>query len=396
MKIFFSYMSDDQIEYRVEQIVDFLEFQEDVERVYYWQRDTAGGQKFDDYMRSSINESDIVIVLFTENTRDSIPVIQEIGMAKAFEKKILPVFVDIEDVCANVQISRGVCYTNDFRAFCADLYFKITKKKARFKEKNPLMELRKNLHDQFEFNKLSYVEPEFRACSKSSCQDEEFGVENPLISYRIFNFILFDPLNRGILNIVSALPSSGKSVLLASLKYDILHREQLANYIPYLIVAKDIDGSLEFIDALYENILPETERRYVSNLLENIKSGKGILLIDGLNASKDPKSLLKNLYDFAHSCDARIIITCLPVIHEYIDNLSLDKERYNIFELNTFKPSSLFEWIVLNKNNFDQTRYFQAKQIYIALSKIVKEKEEKGKKVLLPILMQNFSFEDKN
>jgi hypothetical protein len=207
---------------------------------------------------------------------------------------------------------------------------------------------------------------------------------------------LFDPLNRGILNIVSALPSSGKSVLLASLKYDILHREQLANYIPYLIVAKDIDGGLEFLDALYENILPETERRYVSNLLENIKSGKGILLIDGLNASKDPKSLLKKLYDFAHSCDARIIITCLPVIHEYIDNLSLDEERYNIFELNTFKPSSLFEWIVLNKNNFDQTRYFQAKQIYFELSKIVKEKEEKGKKVLLPILMQNFSFEDKN
>ena len=126
-------MSDDQIEYRVEQIVDFLEYQEDIERVYYWQRDTAGGQKFDDYMRSSINASDLVIVLFTENTRDSIPVIQEIGMAKAFQKKILPVFVDIEDVCANIQISRGVSYTNDFRAFCEDLYFKIAKKKAKFK-----------------------------------------------------------------------------------------------------------------------------------------------------------------------------------------------------------------------------------------------------------------------
>lgn len=36
MKIFFSYASVDQIDYRVEQIVDFLEFQEDIERVYYW------------------------------------------------------------------------------------------------------------------------------------------------------------------------------------------------------------------------------------------------------------------------------------------------------------------------------------------------------------------------
>ena len=391
MKIFFSYMSDDQIEFRVEQIVDFLEYQEDIERVYYWQRDTAGGQKFDDYMRSSINASDLVIVLFTENTRDSIPVIQEIGMAKAFQKKILPIFVDIEDVCANIQISRGVCYTNDFRAFCKDLYFKIAKKEARFQEKNPLMELRKSMHDIFEFNKLNYVEPEFRACSKSRCQDEDSGIENPLISYRIFNFILFDPLNRGVLNIVSASPSSGKSMLLASLKYDILHREQLANYIPYLIVARNIDFSKEILDELYSNILPDTNGRYISNLLENIKSGRGILFVDGLNGNSDPKGLLKKLYEFSHLHNARIIITCVPVIHEYINDLLLEDDRYNLYELNTFKPSSLFEWIVLNKNSFDQTRHFQAKQIYFILSKIIQEKEKKGKKVLLPILMQNFS-----
>ncbi len=376
----------------MEQIVDFLEFQEDIERVYYWQRDTEGGQKFDDYMRSSINASDLVIVLFTENTRDSIPCIQEIGMAKAFQKKILPVFEDIEDVCANVQISRGVCYTNDFRAFCEDLYFKIAKKKAKFKEKSPLMELRNEMYDNFEFNKLSYVEPEFRAISQSYNEDEDSNIEHPLISYRIFNFILFDPLNKGTLNIVKAAPKSGKSVLLASLKYDILHREQLSNYIPYLIIAKNIDLSKEILDALYDNILPETDKRYISNLLDNIKSGKGILLIDGLNGSPDPKGLLKKLYDFAHAYNARIIITCVPVICDYIKDLSLEKDRYIVSELNTFKPSSLFEWIVLNKNNFDQTRQYQAEQIYLVLSKIIREKEKKGKKVLLPILMQKFSI----
>ncbi|TET00625.1 MAG: toll/interleukin-1 receptor domain-containing protein [Promethearchaeota archaeon] len=392
MNIFFSYASDDQIDYKVEQIVDFLEYQEDIERVYYWARDTEGGQKFDDYMRSSINASDLVIVLFTENTRDSIPCIQEIGMAKAFQKKILPVFEDIEDVCANVQISRGVCYTNDFRAFCEDLYFKIAKKKARFKEKSPLMELRNEMHENFEFNKLSYVEPEFRAISQSFNEEGDVKIDHPLISYRIFNFILFDPLNKGTLNIVTAAPKSGKSVLLASLKYDILHREQLSNYIPYLVIAKNIDLSKDILDALYDNILPETDNRYISNLLDNIKSGKGILLIDGLNGSPDPKGLLQKLYDFAHSYNARIIITCVPVICDYIKDLSLEKDRYIVSELNTFKPSSLFEWIVLNKNNFDQTRQYQAEQIYIVLSKIIREKEKKGIKVLLPILMQKLSI----
>jgi len=392
MKIFFSYASVDQIDYRVEQIVDFLEFQEDIERVYYWQRDTEGGQTFDDYMRNSIKASDLVIVLFTENTRDSIPVIQEIGIAKAYQKKILPVFEDIEDICANIQSSRGVPYTNDLRAFCKDLYFKIAKKKAKFKEKNPLLGLRNTMHDNFEFNKLNYVEPEFRAISKSNNKDEDSKIENPLVSYRIFNFILFDPLYRGTLNIVSASAESGKSVLLASLKYDILHREQLLSYIPYLIVAKEIDTSKNLLDSLYDNILPDTNSRYISNLLENIKSGKGILLIDGLNGNHDPEGLLKKLYEFAHTHNARMVITCVPVIHEYIINLSLEKKRYNIYELNTFKPSSLFEWIVLNKNNFDQTRHFQAKQIYLVLSKLIKNKEEKDEKFLLPILMQNFSI----
>ncbi len=150
--------------------------------------------------------------------------------------------------------------------------------------------------------------------------------------------------------------------------------------------------SNNILDALYDKILPETKECYISNLLENIKLGKGILFIDGLSGSDDPNGLLKKLYEFAHSHNARMLITCLPVIHDYIEDLSLEKDRYNIYELNTFKPSSLFEWIVLNKNDFDQTRHFQANQIYFVLSKIIKKKEQKSEKILLPVLMQNFSI----
>ena len=53
MKIFLSYASNDQNEYKVEEIVDFLEFQDDIECVYYWERDTKGGQTFDEYMTST-------------------------------------------------------------------------------------------------------------------------------------------------------------------------------------------------------------------------------------------------------------------------------------------------------------------------------------------------------
>ncbi|MHA1669899.1 MAG: TIR domain-containing protein [Promethearchaeota archaeon] len=392
MKIFLSYASDDQNEYKIEEIVDFLEYQDDIEHVYYWERDTKGGQTFDDYMTSNIATCELIIVLFTKNTKNSIPVIQEIGMAKAFHKKIMPIFVEIENIFANIKSSRGVHYSSDFRVFCEDLYYKITKKQAKFKEENPLMYLRKQMHQNFIFNKLNYVEPEFRAISDV---DENGIIEDtPLISYRIINFIIFDPLNRGSLIIVNGSPGSGKSVLLASLKYDILHREQLSSYIPYLIDANDlniVNGNL--LNALYDYILPNTEKRYISYFQENIETGKGIFLIDGLKGSSNPKELLKMIYEFAYSYNARIIITCLPIIQEYIRDLSLVNGRYHIYELNTFKPSSLFEWIVLNKNNFDKTRNFQASQIYFVLKMRVREKEEKGERVLLPILMQGFSLD---
>lgn len=392
MKIFLSYSSNDQFEYKVAEIVEFLEYQDDIEHVYYWERDTKGGQKFDDYMSTNIGLSDLVIVLFTEKTIDSIPVIQEIGMAKAFHKKIMPIFVNIEDIFANIKSSRGVRYRRDFRIFCEDLYYKISGKKAKFREENPLMDLRKKMHRTFVFNKLNYVEPEFRAISDVDAN----GVveDTPLISYRIFNFILFDPLNRGSLTIVIGPRGSGKSILLESLKYDFLHREQLSTYIPYLINIEDLKlENQNLLNAIYDFILPNTEKKYLSYLEENIKTGKGILLIDGLQANKNPRSLLKSLYDFAGTYNARMIVTCLPTIQDYIMDLILARDRYHIYELNTFKPSSLFEWIVLNKNDFDQTRNYQASQIYFVLKEKVREKEQMGEKVHLPILMQEFSLD---
>jgi hypothetical protein len=372
--------------------VEFLEYQDDIEQVYYWERDTKGGQTFDDYMSTNIGLSDLVIVLFTENTIDSIPVIQEIGMAKAFNKNIMPIFVSVENIFANIKSSRGVRYRQDFRIFCEDLYLKISGKTAKFKEENPLMDLRKKMHRTFVFNKLNYVEPEFRAISDVDADGVE--EDTPLISYRIFNFIIFDPLNRGSLNIVIGPRSSGKSVLLGSLKYDILHREQLSSYIPYLINAEELRlENQDLLNALYDHILPNTEKRYLSYLEENFRTGKGILLVDGLKGSKDPKSLLKSLYEFAGSFNARIIITCLPIIQDYVWDLKLAKHRYHLYELNTFKPASLFEWIVLNKNNFDQTRNYQASQIYFVLKEKVREKEEKEEQVLLPVLMQEFSLD---
>jgi len=393
MKLFFSYASVDQVDYKVEKIVNFLEFQDEIERVFYWERDTKGGETFDNYMRNNIKASDLVIVLFTPNTINSVPVIEEIGIAKAFQKQIMPIFNETRDIFANVQASRGISYRSNFRMFCEDLYHKITGKEAKFKEIDPLMELREDMYNIFQFNKLRYVEPELRDITGIFKEDFEQKKKIPLISYRIFNFILFDPLNRGSLNIIIAPSGSGKSLFVESLKHDILHREQLSSYVPFLINAKDINiDEFGLLNAFYEIILPNTEEKYFTNLESLAKSGKAIFLLDGLSQNSEPLQLLKKLQDFVSTYNARMVITCRPIIHEYTKKFFRNGIKYNLYELNTFKSTSLFEWIVLNKNNFDQTRHHQARDIYRILKVKVKEKNRRGDLVVLPELMQDFSL----
>ncbi len=393
MKIFLSYSSTDTADFKIEKIVEFLEFQVDIKRVYYWARDTKGGETFDDYMRNNIKISDLVVVIFTENSKDSVPVLEEIGMAKAFQKKIMPVFEKVENIVADIQSSRGVRFISNFRMFCEDLYHKITGKKAKFKESNPILEFRNEMHKTFKFNKSSYVEPELRDVTETYKEEDKSEKKLPLISYRIFEFILFDPINRGSLNVITAPPHSGKTIFLFSLKHDILHQELLSNYIPFFIDAeKLIDDSRDLFHRFYDYLLPDTDDRYLENFEMFIKSGKAVILLDGLSKNTNPEELLEKLHKFVLSNNARLIITCRPVIHDLIRGSPDIEEKVHLYMLNSFKSSSLFEWVVLNKNNYEQTRLHQARTIYLILKERVKQKEEKGERVVLPSLMQEFSM----
>ncbi|KKL70592.1 hypothetical protein LCGC14_2103360 [marine sediment metagenome] len=393
MKIFFSYASVDTAEYRIEDIVDFLEFQDDIERVFYWDRDTKGGESFDDYMRNNIKNSDLIIVLFTSNTATSIPVFIEIGMSKAFQKQVMPVFDQVDHIVADMQLSRGVQFNSNFRIFCEDLCFKITGKTAKFKESNPMVDYRNELIESFKFNKSSYVEPEVRDVTDIYKEEEKNQKKLPLISYRIFEFILFDPLNRGSLNVITAPSGSGKSVLLNSIKHDILHQEHFSSYIPFSINAENLKlTNDELLEEFYIYLFPDTEGRFYTNFENSVKSGKGIILLDGLSKNPDAHELLTDLHKFILTNNARLIITCRPIIHDFIRSSPKIKEKTHLYELNSFKSSSLFEWVVLNKNNYEQTRTIQARDVYLVLREKVKENEEKGERISLPSLMQEFSM----
>ncbi|KKK41486.1 MAG: hypothetical protein Lokiarch_42700 [Candidatus Lokiarchaeum sp. GC14_75] len=142
----------------------------------------------------------------------------------------------------------------------------------------------------------------------------------------------------------------------------------------------------------YKYLFPDTEERYYSNFERVVKSGKGVILLDGLSKNQDAHDLLTDLHKFILTTNARLIITCRPIIHDFIRNSPKIKGKTHLYELNSFKSSSLFEWVVLNKNNYEQTRTIQAREVYLVLREKVKENEEKGERVSLPSLMQEFSL----
>ena len=142
----------------------------------------------------------------------------------------------------------------------------------------------------------------------------------------------------------------------------------------------------------YNHIFPDTEERYYSNFERIIKSGKGVILLDGLSKNQEANDLLTDLHKLILTNNARLIITCRPIIHDFIRKSPKIKGKTNLYELNSFKSSSLFEWVVLNKNSYEQTRTIQAREVYLVLREKVKEKEESGERVSLPSMMQEFSL----
>ncbi|MCP4762188.1 MAG: TIR domain-containing protein [archaeon] len=402
MIVFFSYSSLDQNSHRIQEIVDFLEYQDDIERVFYWERDTQGGETFDNYMRNSIKTSDIVIVFFTSNSNESIPVFLEIGIAKAFEKRIMPVFDEIKYVTAGINIRRGIQFSQDFRKFCIDLYFRLTGKQPKHQEIDAIHELRNNMSLNFKFDKRSYVEPQLKEIeyrkeiySDINFQNKDlkyFDTEIPFIDFRIFKFIFFDYINRGKVNIITGPMGSGKSSLLQCLKYDILNENLLQKYIPVYINIKRVNNveTQDLLTLFYNNFLPNTENRYFTNFKSTVENGKIIFLLDSISELPNPVSFLNKIKNFIKKYNALILLTFRDTIFDYIHEIQFDEKDLKIYRLNIFKETSLFEWVVLNKNNYEQTRKHTAEEIYLVIKKIVKEKEQNEEEVILSLLMQDY------
>lgn len=136
MKIFVSYATDDLSPFRVPDLVDFLEYQDDIERVYYWDRDCGSNKDIIEYMEDTIQICDKIIFICSENSKNSGSVKREIKMAVYLDKSMVPIFRNIDDVTLSVKPERGIKFgDNNFDDFLEKLYFILTGHKPKPQKK---------------------------------------------------------------------------------------------------------------------------------------------------------------------------------------------------------------------------------------------------------------------
>ncbi|NVM53267.1 MAG: TIR domain-containing protein [Candidatus Helarchaeota archaeon] len=129
--IFMSYATEDVEFFNLEILVDRLEYEKGIQKVFYWDRDNKLGYSIHEYMIKNIAKSDKMLVFCSETSRASAPVNQEIGMAIMTNKlankaDIVPIFVKKSDIPKIIDEYRGVVFNENFEEFIDELIKKLT------------------------------------------------------------------------------------------------------------------------------------------------------------------------------------------------------------------------------------------------------------------------------
>ncbi len=130
IKVFISYATKDTTNFKIPEIVEYLESQDaTIEKVFYWERDAMGGQNFDDYMIKKIADSNFILFFCSQESLKSESVHNEIGMAKMADKEMMPVFREKQHIPKSLERFRGVkFYGKDFLPILEEIFTLMTGK----------------------------------------------------------------------------------------------------------------------------------------------------------------------------------------------------------------------------------------------------------------------------
>jgi len=185
MKIFISYASEDLEEFRVPEIAKYLEAKEEIDRVFYWDRDNKSNQTIVKYMEENIDNSEIFLAISSANSLESNPVQKETEFAIYQDKQITPIFRDFKYVRDFIRTYRGLQFQDeDFGNFLEDLYDLISGQNYETSMVNQEECLTQELYDKFKgmIYKLFDMERDYsynfaRLLLRSDKMQDLFGIE---------------------------------------------------------------------------------------------------------------------------------------------------------------------------------------------------------------------------
>lgn len=141
IRVFISHAAEDYEPYRIAEIAQFLEDQPEREiyKAYFFERDMEEEGNIEDFMVYIIPTCQILIIIATENLKNSPACQQEIDLAQKYGVKIIPILglgLEWEDPLLSelgLDEEVGIRYSDlEFKKFCTDFYKKVIKyKKAK-------------------------------------------------------------------------------------------------------------------------------------------------------------------------------------------------------------------------------------------------------------------------
>lgn len=106
ISVFLSYATRDAESFRLEEIVANLSRFPEIEKVYYWQKDS--GDNIILYMERTLKHSDVLLLFCSPNALQSTPVQNEWMASLSLKKPVIPVYFNSEDIPALLKPMQGI------------------------------------------------------------------------------------------------------------------------------------------------------------------------------------------------------------------------------------------------------------------------------------------------
>lgn len=105
-KIFISYSTADSEQFQVEKFATNLQTYSNIDEVLIWEKDSK--ENIVNYMNENLERCDVLLLLCTENSKNSKPVMLEWGAFLTTEKRIIPIFNIVENIPFILKSMRGI------------------------------------------------------------------------------------------------------------------------------------------------------------------------------------------------------------------------------------------------------------------------------------------------